>query len=299
MAVLPDRDAALRIAVFLDEHAGWSAFWDKHSGVWRVSEDDPGSELYAADADAGRVIAYMTARDVRGGEEAAGAARGASTGGTAAVIDPRLIAFVLPGVPGSVPIARFHVRAALAFYDLGQFADDAAVITSELFFPRFESVSPKLCPTSGSCLPAGSSCGQEHPSSPRIFARSATEADLRTLAALLPLPRSRLSRRPVKAGCLMRHAECGEELVTNAVQHACCDTTETVGVALARVEDPDAVIVTVSDPSPRAPVMHSALPGSERGRGLQIVESLSAHWGWRAESDGKAVFAILAGKADA
>ena len=75
MAVLPDREAALRIAGFLEEHAGWLAFWDKRSGVWRVSEDDPGSELYAADADAGRVIEYMTAGDLRGGEEAAGAER--------------------------------------------------------------------------------------------------------------------------------------------------------------------------------------------------------------------------------
>jgi len=67
-------------------------------------------------------------------------------------------------------------------------------------------------------------------------------------------------------------------------------------VTLARAENPDAVIIAVSDPSPHAPVMHIAPPGSERGRGLQIVESLSAHWGWRAEPHGKAVFAILAGK---
>jgi anti-sigma regulatory factor (Ser/Thr protein kinase) len=221
MAVLPDRDAALRIATFLDEHAGWSAFWDKRSGVWRVSEDDPGSELYAEDADAGRVIDYMraTAGDVRGGEEAAGADRETSTAGTAVVIDPRLIAFMLPGIPGSVRIARFHVRAALAFHDLRQLADDAAAITSEL--------------------------------------------------------------------------------VTNAVQHGCCDAAETIGVTLARTEDPDAVIVAVSDSSPHVPVMNITPPGSERGRGLQIVESLSVHWGWRAEPRGKTVFAILAGKADA
>jgi anti-sigma regulatory factor (Ser/Thr protein kinase) len=221
MAVLPDRDAARRIAAFLDGHAGWSAFWDKRSGVWRVSEDDPGSELYAADADASRVIDYMnaTADDVPGGDEATGAGREASTDGTAAVIDPRLIAFMLPGIPGSVRVARFHVRAALTYCDLGQFADDAAIVTSEL--------------------------------------------------------------------------------VTNAVQHACRDATETIGVTLARAEELDAVIVTVSDPSPHAPVMHHAPPGSERGRGLQIVESLSTHWGWRAEPGGKAVFAILAGKAGA
>jgi len=219
MAVLPDCEAARRIAAFLDEHAGWSAFWDKRSGVWRVSEDDPGSELYAEDADAGRVIDYMraTAGDGWGGEEATSAEGETSTVGAAVVIDPQLIAFVLPGIPGSVRIARFHVRAALAFHELGRFADDAAVITSEL--------------------------------------------------------------------------------VTNAVQHACLDVTGTIGVTLARAEDPDAVIVAVSDPSPHAPVIRVAPSGSERGRGLQIVESLSAHWGWRTEPHGKAVFAILDAKA--
>lgn len=219
MAVLPDRDAARRIAAFLDEQPGWSAFWDKRSGVWRVSEDDPGSELYAEDADASRVIDYVraTAGNVSGGEEAAVAETSAA--GTAKETDPRLIAFMLPGIPGSVRIARFHVRAALAFHDLGLFADDAAVITSEL--------------------------------------------------------------------------------VTNAVQHACCDVTATIGVTVARPRDSETVIIAVSDSSPYAPVMHIVPPGSERGRGLQIVESLSVHWGWHPEPGGKTVFAILAGKAGA
>jgi hypothetical protein len=30
---------------------------------------------------------------------------------------------------------------------------------------------------------------------------------------------------------------------------------------------------------------------------LQIVEALSAHWGWRREDDGKTVFAVLAREA--
>jgi anti-sigma regulatory factor (Ser/Thr protein kinase) len=215
MIVLPDRDDALRIAVFLDEHAGWSVFWDRRYGVWRVSEDDPGSELYAEDADAGRVIDYMSAMagEVYG-EEAAYAGLEANAVGAAAKIDPRLIAFMLPAIPESVRIARFHVRAALGFHELGQYADDAAIITSEL--------------------------------------------------------------------------------VTNAVQHACCDVTETVGVTLARASDSEAVIIAVSDPSPQGPVMRKAPAGSECGLGLQIVESLSVHWGWHLEPGGKAVFAILA-----
>ena len=115
MIVLPDRDDALRIAAFLDEHDGWSAFWDRRYGVWRVCEDDPDSELYAEDADAGRVIGYMSA--TAGGvydETAAHAERGANAAGAAAEIDPRLIAFMLPAIPESVRIARFHVRAGSA-----------------------------------------------------------------------------------------------------------------------------------------------------------------------------------------
>jgi hypothetical protein len=41
MTKLPDPGDALRIAAFLHSHPGWSAFWDKHDGVWRVAEDDP------------------------------------------------------------------------------------------------------------------------------------------------------------------------------------------------------------------------------------------------------------------
>ena len=58
---LPTPYAAARIAAFLAEHLSWSAFWDKREGVWRVSENDPDSELYAVSRDADTVIRYMTA----------------------------------------------------------------------------------------------------------------------------------------------------------------------------------------------------------------------------------------------
>ncbi len=220
MIVLPDRDDALRIAAFLDEHDGWSAFWDRRYGVWRVSEDDPDSELYAEDADAGRVIGYMSApAGSVYDEKAAHPEREANTAGAAAEIDRRLIAFLLPAIPESVRIARFHIRAALGFHKLGRFADDAAIITSEL--------------------------------------------------------------------------------VTNAVQHARCDVTETVRITLARASGSEAVIIAVSDSSPHGPVMRDAPADSERGWGLRIVESLSVHWGWHPEPGGKAVFAILAGRTSA
>jgi len=78
------------------------------------------------------------------------------------------------------------------------------------------------------------------------------------------------------------------------IQHVCGDGTETVGVTLAHIRNPDAVTVVVSDSSPEGPAVRETPAGSERGRGLRIVEALSAHWGWYPEEGGKAIFAVLA-----
>ena len=136
---------------------------------------------------------------------------------TAVEVDPRLIAFVLPSTPESVRTARFHVRAALGFHGLDNYAEDTAIITSEL--------------------------------------------------------------------------------VTNAVQHVRSDGTETIGVTLARAWNPPAVTVVVSDSSPDGPRRCDPSADRGQGRGLQIVEALSAHWGWQPQDGGKAVFAVLAQKA--
>ena len=61
VTALPTPYSAARIADFLAEHLSWSAFWDKRDGVWRVAENDPDSDLYAASRDADVVIRYMTA----------------------------------------------------------------------------------------------------------------------------------------------------------------------------------------------------------------------------------------------
>jgi anti-sigma regulatory factor (Ser/Thr protein kinase) len=43
-----------------------------------------------------------------------------------------LIAFTLPSTPYSVQMARFYIRAALAYHELGDYAVDAEMVTSEL-----------------------------------------------------------------------------------------------------------------------------------------------------------------------
>jgi anti-sigma regulatory factor (Ser/Thr protein kinase) len=43
-----------------------------------------------------------------------------------------LVAFTLPGTPYSVQMARFYVRTALGYHDLGDYAVNAEIVTSEL-----------------------------------------------------------------------------------------------------------------------------------------------------------------------
>ena len=83
------------------------------------------------------------------------------------------------------------------------------------------------------------------------------------------------------------------ELVTNAVQHVRGNDTKTIGITLTHAGSPAAVTIVVSDSSTNGPIGRDTSADSEQGRGLQIVAALSAHWGWRHEDSGKAVFAVL------
>jgi anti-sigma regulatory factor (Ser/Thr protein kinase) len=125
-----------------------------------------------------------------------------------------LIALTLPSTPYSVQMARFYIRAALTYHELGDYAEDAEMVTSEL--------------------------------------------------------------------------------VTNAVKHSGALKFD---IEVMHLADSGAVAVIVTDPSPHPPVKRDLSEGTEHGRGLNIVEALSASWGWRPQDPGKAVYAILAGEA--
>ena len=96
----------------------------------------------------------------------------------------------------------------------------------------------------------------------QAVASTTVEIDPRLIAFVLPsIPESVwMARFYVRAALgfheLDHYAEDAEiitsELVTNAIQHVRGDGTETVGVTLARVWNPEAVTVVVSDSSPKA-----------------------------------------------
>ncbi|MGH3292954.1 MAG: ATP-binding protein [Trebonia sp.] len=58
-----------------------------------------------------------------------------------------------------------------------------------------------------------------------------------------------------------------------------------------------ALAIVVTDACPLPPVKRIPLEAAEHGRGLHLVEALSARWGWRSQDAGKSAFAILAKEA--
>jgi anti-sigma regulatory factor (Ser/Thr protein kinase) len=83
------------------------------------------------------------------------------------------------------------------------------------------------------------------------------------------------------------------ELVTNAINHA---GTPAFGLQVMHLAGSGAVAVIVTDSSPDPPVKHDPAEDTDHGRGLNIVEALTASWGWMPEDLGKSVYAILAPK---
>ena len=78
------------------------------------------------------------------------------------------------------------------------------------------------------------------------------------------------------------------ELVTNAVLHA-----GAAGPLRLELDIDDGVHVAVSDRSATRPVLRALTTDEESGRGLQIVQRLSARWGVEYGDDGKRVWALV------
>ena len=80
-----------------------------------------------------------------------------------------------------------------------------------------------------------------------------------------------------------------EELVANVIDHA--RTPFRLVVQLGRSE----VQVRIHDGSTHPPQLAAVSgPPSIRGRGLRLVQALSARWGWDKDDDGKTVWATIA-----
>lgn len=78
------------------------------------------------------------------------------------------------------------------------------------------------------------------------------------------------------------------ELVSNGADHA----SGPLRLSVSRTEN--GVLISVHDRSSALPVVRPVSPESPRGRGMIIVNALSARWGVEPDSLGKTVWAELA-----
>jgi serine/threonine-protein kinase RsbW len=78
------------------------------------------------------------------------------------------------------------------------------------------------------------------------------------------------------------------ELVGNAVRHA-----GGFAVSLVLIRAEGLLVVVVGDLSPDPPVKRPLDGDAVNGRGLHIVEALSARWGWLPQDPGKVVYAVF------
>jgi anti-sigma regulatory factor (Ser/Thr protein kinase) len=83
------------------------------------------------------------------------------------------------------------------------------------------------------------------------------------------------------------------ELITNALLHARADrrAVEGASIRLDLEYDGDGLYCRVTDSSALPPTPEEAGDTAESGRGLLLVEALSASWGWKPEAQGKVVWA--------
>ncbi|MEU0879321.1 ATP-binding protein [Lentzea sp. NPDC005914] len=77
------------------------------------------------------------------------------------------------------------------------------------------------------------------------------------------------------------------ELVSNSIDHGEGLITLTVS------RKSGGMLVEVHDESPKQPLVRPVDPSSARGRGMQLVQALSARWGTKPHARGKVVWAEL------
>jgi anti-sigma regulatory factor (Ser/Thr protein kinase) len=86
------------------------------------------------------------------------------------------------------------------------------------------------------------------------------------------------------------------ELVTNALRHGARGTSQAAldGIELVLCRRAGVIACVVADPGAEPPLLMAPDPVAETGRGLHVVEALSAAWGWtRLSGHCKAVWATL------
>jgi anti-sigma regulatory factor (Ser/Thr protein kinase) len=123
-----------------------------------------------------------------------------------------------------------------------------------------------------------------------------THLELAALPSAVPCARGHVRAVTLEWG-LSGLADTAEllasELVTNALSASeNLGTAETPIVRLWLAGNQSSIVIRVWDGSDGTPVRQEAGPGDDSGRGLMIIDALSADWGSYPEANGKIVWAL-------
>lgn len=123
-----------------------------------------------------------------------------------------------------------------------------------------------------------------------------THLELAALSSAVPRARGHVRSVALEWG-LSELADTAEllvsELMTNAIQASeGLMIRETPVVRLSLASDRSSIVIRVWDGSEEMPVRQKAGPGDDSGRGLMIIDALSADWGSYPEARGKVVWAL-------
>jgi anti-sigma regulatory factor (Ser/Thr protein kinase) len=128
---------------------------------------------------------------------------------------------------------------------------------------------------------------------PLSLASVASSHQLAATCALTARPESArvardFTRMTLRAWRMTRLSDVAElvvsELVTNALRHGLLSAQWMPGehpIRLRLLRQDRYLMCMVTDPDTAGPVRIDAHSGAESGRGLQVVESCSARWGWQ------------------
>jgi anti-sigma regulatory factor (Ser/Thr protein kinase) len=123
-----------------------------------------------------------------------------------------------------------------------------------------------------------------------------THLELAALPSAVPCARGHVRAVALEWG-LSGLADTAEllasELVTNALRASeDLGTAETPIVRLWLAGNQSSIVIRVWDGSDGTPVRQEAGPGDDSGRGVMIIDALSADWGSYPEANGKIVWVL-------
>jgi anti-sigma regulatory factor (Ser/Thr protein kinase) len=171
----------------------------------------------------------------------------------------------------------------------------AARQTAARPYPALPARTPTFTPSRKMTPPRAAGPAADHHNRPGTYARADLTPEPAAAGQARRLTRDALTRWGMSH--LTDDAQAiASELASNAVNHAVAPRPTMPAIIFAVHQQPGQITITVWDNGPGQPLLTHPGPDAENGRGLEVIDDLTAcNWGWwpTPNSGGKVVYATL------